>query len=50
MDSEPGTRPDIENEVRVVVRFSHEPKLTHDKAAQGILEYLIATSDLGLVF
>ena len=44
------TRPDIANAVRAVARFSHEPKPTHYKAALKILEYLNATSDLGLVF
>ena len=29
---------------------SHDPKLIHSKAAQKILEYLNATSDLGLTF
>ncbi|CAM9440095.1 unnamed protein product [Sphacelaria rigidula] len=44
------TRPDIANAVRAVARLFHEPKLTHYKAAQTILEYLNATSDLGLLF
>ncbi|CAM9850875.1 unnamed protein product [Sphacelaria rigidula] len=33
------TRPDIANAVRAVARFSHEPRLTHYKAAQKILQY-----------
>ena len=44
------TRPDIANAVRAVARFSHDPKPIHYKAAQKILEYLNATSDLGLTF
>ena len=44
------TRPDIANALRAVARFSHDPKPIHDKAAQKILEYLNATSDLGSTF
>ncbi|CAM9619321.1 unnamed protein product, partial [Sphacelaria rigidula] len=44
------TRPDIANAVRAIARFSHKPKLTHYKAAQKILEYSNATSDLGILF
>ena len=44
------TRPDIANAVRAIARFSHDPKPIHCKAAQKILEYLNATSDLGLTF
>ena len=40
------TRPDIANAVRAIARFSHDPKPIHFKAAQKILEYLNATSDL----
>ena len=40
------TRPDIANAVWAVARFSHDPKPVHYKAAQKILEYLNATSDL----
>ena len=42
------TRPDIANAVRAAARFSHNPKPIHYKAAHKILEYLNATSDLGL--
>ena len=42
------TRPDIANAVRAIERFSRDPKLIHYKAAQKILGYLNATSDLGL--
>ena len=38
------TRPDIANSVRAVARHSHEPKESHWKAAQKILEYLRTTS------
>lgn len=41
------TRPDIENAVREIARFSHDPKPIHHKATQKILEYLNAASDLG---
>ena len=44
------TRPDITIAVRAMARFSHVPKLLHCKAAQTILVYLNATSDLGLTF
>ena len=44
------TRPDIANEVRAIARFSHDLKPIHYKAAQKILEYLNATSGLGLTF
>ena len=44
------TRPDIANAVRAVTRFFHDPKPIHYNAAQKILEYLDATSDLGLTF
>ena len=43
-------RPDIANAVRAVARFSHDPKPIHYKAAQKILKYLNATSDLGSTF
>ena len=42
------TRPDSKYAVRTVARFSHDPTLTHYKVAQKILEFLNATSDLGL--
>ena len=42
------TRPDMANAVRAVARFYHDPKTIHCKAAQKILEYLNATSDLDL--
>ncbi|CAM9725464.1 unnamed protein product [Sphacelaria rigidula] len=44
------TRPDIAHAVRAIARFSHEPELTHYKAAKKILEYLNAMSDFRLVF
>ena len=44
------TRPDIANAVRAIARFFHNPKPIHYKAGQKILEYLNATSDLGLTF
>ena len=43
-------RPDIANAVRAMARFSQDPKPIHYKAAQRILEYLNATSDVGLTF
>ena len=44
------TRPDISNAVRAVARHSHEPKKSHWKAAQKILNYLLETADLSLKF
>ncbi|CAB1115195.1 unnamed protein product [Ectocarpus sp. CCAP 1310/34] len=44
------TRPDISNVVRAVARHSHEPKLSHWKAAQKILNYLLGTAHLSLNF
>ena len=44
------TRPDISNAVRAVARHPHEPKKSHWKAAQKILNYLLETSHLGLKF
>jgi len=44
------TRPDISNAVRAVARHSHEPKKSHWKAAQKILNYLLETAHLGLKF
>ncbi|CAB1104027.1 unnamed protein product [Ectocarpus sp. CCAP 1310/34] len=44
------TRPDISNAVRAVARHSHEPKLSHWKAAQKILNYLLGTAHLSLNF
>ena len=43
------TRPDISNAVRAVARHSHEPKKSHWKAAQKILNYLLETAHLVLV-
>ena len=42
------TRPDISNAVRAVARHSHEPKKSHWKAAQKILNYLLETTHLTL--
>ena len=44
------TRPDIANVVRAIAQFLHDPKPIHYKAAQKILGYTNATSDLGLTF
>ena len=44
------TRPDISNAVRAVARQSHEPKKSHWKAAQKILNYLLETAHLTLKF
>ena len=44
------TRPDIANAVRAVARHSHEPKKSHWKAAQKILNYLLETAHLTLKF
>ena len=44
------TRPDISNAVRAVTRDSHEPKRSHRKAAQKILNYLLETAHLTLKF
>lgn len=43
------TRSDIANAVRAIARFVHEPKPILYKVALKILEYLSATSDLGLL-
>ena len=43
-------RPDIWNAVRAVARHSHEPKRSHWKAAQKILNYLLETAHLTLKF
>ena len=40
------TRPDISNAVRAVARHSYEPKKSHWKAAQKILNYLLETAHL----
>ena len=42
------TRPDIENAVQAIARFSHDTKPIRNKAAHKMLEYLNARSDLGL--
>ena len=44
------TKPDISNAVRAVARHSHEPKRSHWKAAQNILNYLLGTAHLTLKF
>ena len=44
------TRPDIANAVRAIAWFSHDLKPIHCKVSHKILEYLNATSDLGLTF
>ena len=44
------TRPDISNAVRAVARHSHEPKKSHWKAAQKILNYLHETAHLSSKF
>ena len=44
------TRPDISNAVRAVARHAHEPKRSHWKAAQKILNYLLETAHLTLKF
>ena len=44
------TRPDISNAVRAVARHSHEPKKSHWKAAQKILNYLLETAHLTLKY
>ncbi|CAB1096365.1 unnamed protein product [Ectocarpus sp. CCAP 1310/34] len=44
------TRPDISNAVRAVARHSHEPKKSHWKAAQKILNYLLETTHLALKY
>ena len=44
------TRADISNAVRAVARHSHEPKKSHWKAAQKILNYLLETAHLTLKF
>ena len=41
-------RPDISNAVRPVARHSHEPKKSHWKAVQKILNYLLETAHLRL--
>ena len=41
-------RPDNSNAVRAVARHSHEPKKSHWKAAQKILNYLLETTHLTL--
>ena len=42
------TRPDIANTVRAVARFSHDPKEVCVETARKIMEYLSATSHLGM--
>ncbi|CAB1112078.1 unnamed protein product [Ectocarpus sp. CCAP 1310/34] len=44
------TRPDISNAVRAVARHSHEPKKSHGKAAQKILNYLLEAAHLTLKY
>ena len=44
------TMPDISNAVRAVARHSHEPKKSHLKAAQKILNYLLERAHLTLKF
>ena len=44
------SRADMPNAVRAIARFSHDSKPIHCKAAQKILEYLNASSDLWLTF
>ena len=44
------TRPDIDNAVRAIARFSHDPKSLRYEVAPKILEYQNVTSDLGLTF
>ncbi|CAB1096750.1 unnamed protein product [Ectocarpus sp. CCAP 1310/34] len=43
-------RPDISKAVRAVARHSHEPKRSHWKAAQKILNYLLETAHLTLKY
>ena len=43
-------RPVFANAVRVVARFSNDPKEVHVKAAKKIIEYLSGTAHLGLTF
>ena len=43
-------RLDIANAVRTIAWFPHDPKEVHYQAAHKILEYLNATTDLGLTF
>ena len=44
------TRPDVSIAVRAVARHSHDPKRSHWKAAQKILNYLLETAHLTLKF
>ena len=44
------TRPDNSNAVRAMARHFHEPKRSHWKAAQKILNYLLETAHLTLKF
>ena len=44
------TRPDFSNAVWAVARHSHEPKRSHWKSAQKILNYLQETAHLTLKF
>ncbi|CAB1103089.1 unnamed protein product [Ectocarpus sp. CCAP 1310/34] len=44
------TRPDISNAMQAVARHSHEPKKSHWKAGQKILNYLLETAYLTLKY
>ena len=46
----PLTRPDIANAVRAVARYCTAPRAIHWKAALGILQYIIGTSEYGITF
>ena len=44
------TRPDISNTVRAAVRYCTALRAIHWKAALGISEYIIGTSEYGIIF
>jgi len=42
------TRPDISMAVHQCARFCNDPKLSHERAVQRIVRYLIQTKDKGM--
>ena len=44
------TRPELSMAVHQAARFCQDPKLSHERAVQHIIRYLIGTKDKGLLF
>ena len=44
------TRPDISMAVHQCVRFSQNPKLSHERAVKRVGRYLLGTKDSGIIF